>query len=146
MIRNTKFVVRTVQEKALFGLKPVWRDQVKVSVSDPTRTVVDMLSAPSLGGGIRPTADVLLNYLKSDSRNLDMLLDYAKRLANGAVFKRLGFLLEHVAPTEEEALRACQTGLTKGNAKLDPALPAERLVSRWRLWVPESWMKKGAKD
>jgi len=51
-----------------------------------------------------------------------------------------------LAPGEEETLRACLSGLTKGNAKLDPALPAERLVSKWRLWVPESWMKKGAKE
>jgi predicted transcriptional regulator of viral defense system len=145
-IRNTKFVVRTVQENALFGLKPTWRGQMKVSVSDPTRTVVDMLSDPALGGGIRPTADVLLSYLKSESRNVELLIGYAKRLGNGAVFKRLGFLLEHLAPGEAEALRACLSGLTKGNARLDPALPAERLISRWRLWVPESWMKRGAKE
>jgi predicted transcriptional regulator of viral defense system len=145
-IRNTKFVVLTIQENALFGLKPIWRGQVKVSASDPARTVVDMLSDPALGGGIRPTADVLLNYLKSESRNLELLIDYAKRLGNGAVFKRFGFLLEHLAPGEGEALRVCLTGLTKGNAKLDPALPAQRLISKWRLWVPESWLKKGAKE
>lgn len=145
-IRNTKFVVRTVQEKALFGLKSLWRGQVKVSVSDPARTVVDMLSDPGLGGGIRPTADVLLNYLKSESRNLELLIEYAKTLGNGAVFKRLGFLLDHLAPEEDEALRACLAGLTKGNAKLDSALPAERLISKWRLWVPENWMKKGRKE
>jgi len=145
-IKNTKFVARTVQENALFGLKPVWRGQVKVSVSDPARTVLDMLSDPSLGGGIRPTTDVLLNYLKSELRNLELLIEYARRLGNGAVFKRLGFLLEHLAAEEEETLRACMAGLTKGNAKLDPALPAERLISKWRLWVPDSWKKKGAKE
>jgi predicted transcriptional regulator of viral defense system len=145
-IRNTKFVVRTVQENALFGLKPIWRGQMKVSVSDPTRTVVDMLSDPALAGGSRPTADVLLSYLKSESRNVELLIDYAKRLGNGAVFKRLGFLLEYLAPGEVEALRACLSGLTKGNARLDPGLPAERLISRWRLWVPESWIKRGAKE
>lgn len=141
VIKNTKFIIHTVQEKALFGLKPIWRGQVKVPVSDPARTVIDMLSDPGLGGGIRPTADVLLNYLKSEFRNLDLLIDYAKRLGNGAVFKRLGFLIEHLAPEEKAFLLACRSGLTKGNAKLDPALPAEKLVSKWRLWVPEKWEK-----
>jgi hypothetical protein len=90
--------------------------------------------------------DVILNNLKSEPRNLELLIDYAKRLGNGAVFKRLGFLLELLAREEEEALRACLSGLPKGNAKLDSALPAERLISKRRLWVPENLMKKGTKQ
>ena len=142
MIRNTKFVVRTVQEKTLFGLKQVWRGQVKVSISDPARTVIDMLGDPGLGGGIRPTADVFLSYCKSEFRNLELLIDYARRMGNGAVFKRLGFLLERLVPDEKAALAACQSEITKGNTRLDPALPAERLITKWRLWVPESWLKE----
>lgn len=142
IIKNTKFIIHTVQEKALFGLKPVWRGQVKVPVSDPARTVVDMLSDPGLGGGIRPTSDVLLFYLKSEFRNLDQLIEYAKRLGNGAVFKRLGFLIERLVPEEQAILADCRSGLTKGNAKLDPALPTERLVSKWRLWAPKEWERR----
>jgi hypothetical protein len=52
-IKGTNFLLRTILERAMFGLKPVWRGQVKVSVSDPTRTVLDMLNDPKLGGGIR---------------------------------------------------------------------------------------------
>ncbi len=33
-IRGTSFMLRTVSEKAMFGLKPVWRGQVKISVSE----------------------------------------------------------------------------------------------------------------
>ena len=73
-IKNTKFVTHTTQERMLFGLKQVWRGQVKVAVSDQARTVIDMLADPSLGGGIRPTVDVLLNYLKSESRNVELLI------------------------------------------------------------------------
>jgi predicted transcriptional regulator of viral defense system len=66
-------------------------------------------------------------------------MGYADRLGNGAVFKRLGFVLERVAPAEKETIDACRGRLTKGNAKLDPSLPAKRLVTAWRLWVPENW-------
>jgi predicted transcriptional regulator of viral defense system len=142
VIKNTKFIIRTVQEKALFGLKPIWRGQVKVPVSNPARTVVDMLGDPSLGGGIRPTVDVLLKYLKSEFKNIAQLMDYAKLLGNGALFKRLGFLIEQAAPEEKAILEACRSGLTKGNAKLDLTLPAGKLVSKWRLWVPEDWERK----
>lgn len=73
---------------------------------------------------------------------MDLLIDYAKRLGNGAVFKRLGFLLERYAPDQGAALNECKSQLTKGNVKLDPTLKTDRLITRWRLWVPESWTKE----
>ena len=141
-IRGTRFLVRTVRGEALFGLSSVWRGQVKVRVSDPSRTVIDMLSDPSCGGGIRPVSDVFRNYLASEFRSLPKLLDYATRLGNGAVFKRLGLLLERFAPEERESLQVCQGAMTKGKAKLDPHLPGDRLITRWRLWVPENWAEE----
>lgn len=142
VIKGTSFMLLTISEKALFGTKPVWKGQVKVSVSDPTRTILDMLVDPKLGGGIRPTVDIFLSYLKSESKNIQLLIDYAKRLSNGAVFKRLGFLLERYASDQEIALNECRSQLTKGNVKLDASLKADRMITRWRLWVPESWIKE----
>ena len=145
-LKGTSFMLRTVQEKAMFGLKPVWRGQVKMSVSNPTRTILDMLNDPRFGGGIRSTSDMFLNYLKSDSKNINLLIEYAKRLGNGAVFKRLGFLLERFAPDEKDAMLECKSQLTKGNVKLDPVLKANKLITRWRLWVPENWIKESSFD
>ncbi|MEI9476184.1 MAG: type IV toxin-antitoxin system AbiEi family antitoxin domain-containing protein [Deltaproteobacteria bacterium] len=136
VIKGTTFLLRTVSEKAMFGLKPVWRGQVKVSVSDSTRTILDMLSDPQLGGGIRPTSDMFKNYLKSKNKNMDLLIEYADRLGNGAVFKRLGFLLEQFAKDEQSAIDLCRAKLTKGNARLDPKITAGKLITRWRLWIP----------
>jgi predicted transcriptional regulator of viral defense system len=142
VIKGTSFMLRTISEKALFGTKPVWKGQVKISVSDPTRTILDMLTDPKLGGGIRPTVDMFLSYLKSENKNIQLLIDYAKRLGNGAVLKRLGFLLERYAPGQEAAISECKAQLTKGNTKLDPSLKADRLITRWRLWVPMNWAKE----
>lgn len=144
VIKGTTFLVCSVNEKKLFGLKPVWRGQVKVSVADPARTILDMLAEPRLGGGIRSVRDMLVNYLHSATWNPDLLIDYSDRLGNGAVFKRLGFLLERNAPEERAAIEKCALRLTKGNARLDAKLAAERLVTRWRLWVPASWLKEAA--
>ncbi len=138
-IKGTDFLLKTVSDKAMFGLKPVWRGQVKVNVSDPTRTVLDMLSDPKLGGGLRSTVDMFKNYLASENKNIGLLIEYADQLGNGAVFKRLGFLLEKFAEDEQLFIEQCRERLTKGNAKLDPALSADNLVTRWRLWVPERW-------
>ncbi len=146
IVKGTNFMLRTISEKAMFGLKPVWRGRVKVSVSDPSRTVLDMLSDPRLGGGIRFTADMLNNYLNSEYKNLALLIEYAERLNNGAVFKRLGFLLERVAPDEVKQIDTCRNKLTAGNAKLDPQLATDKLVTRWKLWIPNSWAKERRVD
>lgn len=139
-IKGTDFIIRTVSDKALFGLKTVWRGQVKVDISDPTRTALDMLSDPQLGGGLHSTVDVFSNYLQSDKRDLELLINYAEQLGNGAVFKRLGFLLERYAPDEESIIVQCKNRLSSGNAKLDPKLKSDRLITRWRLWIPNKIM------
>ena len=140
-IKDTDFMLRTISEKHMFGLKPVWREQVKVLVSDSTRTILDMLRDPVLGGGIRSTRDMFINYLRSENKNPELLIEYAERMGNGAVFKRLGFLLEKIAPDETETLEQGRSKLTAGNTKLDVTLGADRLITRWRLWVPQSWAK-----
>jgi len=140
-IKGTVFMLRTISKKAMFGLRPVWRGQVKISVSDPTRTILDFLIDPGLGGGIRSVNEMLGNYLKSENKNLGLLIEYGEQLGNGAVFKRLGFLLEKFASDETEAIENCYQRLTAGNAKLDPKLNNVRLITRWRLWVPENWKR-----
>jgi predicted transcriptional regulator of viral defense system len=134
------FRVRTVPQAQFFGLKTVWRGRTRVKVTDPSRTIVDLLADPSLGGGARASADMLQNYLASkEYRNVGQLLSYAETLGVGAVFKRLGYFLERFAPEERDAIARCARSLTKGNARLDPTLAPEKLVTRWRLWLPNGW-------
>lgn len=140
-IRTTHFLIHTVSPQSMFGFKVLWRGQTKVSVSDPSRTILDFLVNPAFGGGIRSVVDMFKNYLKSEHKNITLLIDYATRLNNGAVFKRLGFLLEQNASMEMEAMELCRSKLTAGKVKLDPALNADKLITRWRLWVPENWEK-----
>lgn len=145
-IRNMDLWLRTVPKKAMFGLKPVWRGQTKVAVSDPARTIVDLMNDPALGGGGRPTAEIFLNYLKSNHKDMALLISYAGTLGNGAIFKRLGFLSEKFAPQERETILACHSRLTQGNAKLDPSIPAGRLITKWKLWIPEDWRQETSVD
>ena len=134
------FRLRTVGDEAFFGLKTVWRGRARVQVTDPSRTIVDLLLDPSLGGGLRSSVDMLQSYLASkEHRNVGQVVSYARTLGVGAVFKRLGYLLERFAPEEQAAIEQCARALTQGNARLDPALPAKRLVTAWRLWLPEGW-------
>jgi len=146
VIKGSSFLLRTIPEKAFFGMKPVWRGQVKVNVSDPTRTLLDMLNDPILGGGLRPTVDVFRAYISSKNKDTDLLIKYADRLGNGAVYKRLGFLVSLFAPAEQDLISACRSRLTKGNVKIDPTMPADQLITAWKLWVPAGWAKEGKFD
>src|SRR5271166_1772686 len=53
IIQGIPFALKHTRKAALFGTRGVWRGQVKVDVSDPARTIVDMLDDPAIGGGIR---------------------------------------------------------------------------------------------
>jgi predicted transcriptional regulator of viral defense system len=138
--QNAVFRLKHIAEEMIFGTKPVWRGQTSIAVSDVHRTIIDMLDDPAIGGGIQHVADCLDRYLHRHDRDPAKLIGYAQRLGNGAVFKRLGFLAER-HPRGEEFAVASRPLLTKGHAKLDPALDCSRLVTRWRLRVPESWLK-----
>lgn len=129
------FNLKHVNEAKIFGTKSIWRAHTKVQVSDLHRTIVDMLDDPAIGGGIQHIADCLAAYLRHPGRDDQQLVSYAERLGNGAIFKRLGFLVENNT-TARGLAAACAARLTAGNAKLDPALDCPYLASRWRLWIP----------
>lgn len=133
-----QFTLKHVNEEKIFGTKPIWRHQTKVLVSDVHRTIVDILDDPALGGGIQHVSDCFDAYLRRADRSDQKLIEYAERLGNGAVFKRLGFLAE-LRPNATNFVEQCRARLTAGNAKLDPALGGTRLVSKWRLFVPPTW-------
>ncbi len=119
-IQGIPFVLRHPPPRKMFGARSVWRGAVKVDVSDVHRTIVDMLDDPSSGGGIRHVADCLRAYFARDDASPETLLQYAKRLGNGAVFKRLGFLAER-QERDASLVSECRRNMTKGNVKLDPA-------------------------
>jgi predicted transcriptional regulator of viral defense system len=140
---GAQFTLKHVRNDKIFGTKTVWRRHTKVAVSDIHRTIIDMLDEPVLGGGIQHVADCLKAYLNRADRDDAKLVEYATRVGNGAIFKRLGFLAER-EPGTETLVTSCKQRMTTGTAKLDPALDCPRLATRWRLWVPQRWtLEKG---
>jgi predicted transcriptional regulator of viral defense system len=143
VLRKAQFELHTVPATEFYGLKPVWRGGTRVQVSDPARTLVDMLADPALGGGIRHVAEMLASLLKDLPKEANKLIAYATQLGVGAVFKRLGYLLQRDHPDQARMIEACRAHLSSGYAKLDPALPADRLATAWRVWVPASELREG---
>lgn len=137
------FVLRNGKPKRFFGLKTLWRGSVKVSISDAARTLVDMIAAPEVGGGIDHVGDCLSAYLATKTADRVLLIRYANEFNNGVVFKRLGYLAETRAHDDKLAAE-CRSRLTQGYARLDPSLPRRKLSTAWRLWLPSA-RKKAAR-
>lgn len=135
------FSLKHVDEQKHFGMKTAWRHQTRVAVSDVHRTVIDMLDDPAVGGGIQHVADCLATYLRRTDRDDQKLIDYAMRLGNGAVFKRLGFLAERLADAPA-LVSQCKNHLSGGHAKLDPGQDGPQIVTRWRLRAPQRWAQE----
>jgi predicted transcriptional regulator of viral defense system len=108
----------------------------RVEVSDPTRTVVDLLDKPSIGGGIRNVADVLEEYFSGDDRDDELLIAYGDRLGNRTVFKRLGYLVETLDVGTSTVIDACLARRSAGLSKLDPSIRSDgSITKRWGLRI-----------
>lgn len=134
------FSLKHIDRRRFFGTTMIQRGGTRVAVSDLHRTVIDVLDDPAIGGGIGRVADCVAAYLAHSERNDESLLAYGDRLGNGAVFKRLGFLTERLS-TDDPLVPACQNRLTEGHTRLTPALVCPRLVTRWRLRIPDGWAR-----
>ena len=135
-VQGTEFLIRTVPEGTLFGTRRVWRQSVPVSVSDPHRTVIDILDVPASAGGVLHAAEVLQEYFGSEHADQAKLLEYGDRLGRGTVFKRLGYLTERMDLADADFREACRSRVTKGVSRLDPGGPAKgRIVGTWNIRV-----------
>ncbi len=137
-IQGVNFYIRYIPKSLVFGLKTTWKGPVKIGISDLHKTVLDMLSDPYLGGGLQHTFDCFKAYLSHPEKDLVKILEYADKTDNGALFKKLGYFGE-LSDLDSHFLSHCQKRLTKGYSRLDKTSKNQKLVTRWRLWVPQNW-------
>lgn len=135
-IQGTPFRLKSLPAAMHFGTRNVWKARVRVAVSDPTRTIVDVLDDPNIGGGIRHIADVVAAYFASDHRDDTRILDYTKRRGNRTVYKRLGFILDSLDVDARTVMEKCRSRMSMGLSLLDPSSRRKGRVSkRWNLRV-----------
>lgn len=135
-LQGTRYRLYTLAPDKHFGTAGVWRDGVRVAVSDPSRTLVDTLSVPRLGGGIRHVAALTYEYMSGDYRDESMLVSYIERLGNRTVFKRLGFIIEALKLDAPDLVETCLKRRSQGVSKLDPGVgQTGRITTRWGLAV-----------
>lgn len=137
-LHGVTFKIKTILPIKNFGVLYIWSGKVKIAISDPTKTIIDGLNDPSVLGGIRMVADILLAYIHSKEFNQDKLVQYANMMGNSAIYKRLGFLISQMNNKRMSALvLICKNNLKSGHSQLDPTTPGDRLATQWHLWVPK---------
>jgi len=116
-----------------FGAMYHWVNKSrKVRVSDLERTVIDGLKQSEYCGGFSEVAKGF--WMRKEDIDLKKLVEYALRLDIGAVYRRLGYLIDLFALKAPEEIEALRKKLTSSYAILDPTLPVEgKFMARWRL-------------
>lgn len=137
-LQGVDFFIKYIPGKHVFGTKTIWRHSVKVRLSDPYKTVLDIVDDPILGAGVQHTIDCLSAFKKIyDSRSdEDRLMEYAIQMNNGALFKKLGYLAEKLE-FSDAFVNECAGRLTTGYTYLDKNSKNKRLVTKWRVWIPK---------
>ena len=133
---HTNFILTQVSASKIYGNKTIWRNSTKVNVSDPTKTIIDMFASPSLAPGIDHLFKCYKNYLHSEHYNYGLLVDYAIKYGNKAIFKRLGYLSSLLLNKDDNIINLCKSHLSPGYAQLDPAHKGKKLITNWYVFIP----------
>lgn len=135
-ISNVNFLLKMVKPNSLFGYEVEWRNGVKILISDPSKTMIDLFDDPLLGGGMVTVRDFFEKYLRSEHYDEKKLIDYALRFGNRTIFKRMGFLVEQINSNLNHLIEACRLNISKGYSQFDPSCKGTKIVTRWKLRVP----------
>ena len=101
-------------------------------MSDLERTLLDGVKLPGYCGGMIEVAKAFS--IKHDQIDPQKVIDYAAKLDVGAVYRRLGFLMELYQIGDRIYWEFLQTKLTRTYQLLDPDLPQEgHHIAKWRL-------------
>ena len=135
-IGGTRFRIRTLPAKRIFGSKKVWFGSASVNVADPHRTLIDILDAPDFGGGGRHVLDIAQSYWTGDFADPEKILEYANQFGRGTVFKRLGLTAEEYGHPSDSWFQQCMDGCSRGISLFDPCAPDTGSIrSRWGIKV-----------
>jgi len=133
-ILGTKYDFITISKKKFFGYIETNTHGHNVMVSDPEKTLVDALDHPEYCGGINEVAKAIHN-AKID---WNKTIAYAIRMKNGAIFKRMGYLLEKTSTTiPKETIEIIKSHVTKGYSPLYPGIKSKKVAynSNWNIAI-----------
>jgi predicted transcriptional regulator of viral defense system len=132
-LHGTQFRFVLLKAKDFFGNTKHWvTKQASVEISDLERTILDGLRHPEYCGGITDVAKGL--WMRHEDIQVTKLIEYARRLGVGSIYRRLGYLLELFSLGTQAELQSLRNALTATYVPLDPSLPREGPhAAKWRM-------------
>ena len=131
-IKNVPFQFIYHSPAHFFGAKKIWIDNYnKVLCSDLEKTIIDCLYKPNYAGGIAELIKAI--YKSKDKIKTNKMIEYLERFDAQVVYKRLGFLLQHLDVLKELRVEI-QSMLTNSYSLLDPSLTKKgKHYSEWKI-------------
>ena len=139
-VAGVRYQVVTIRSQRFFGVEQRSINGHTIHVTDREKTILDAADRPDLSGGILQLAQTLSSHWADlDWPRLDT---YLIRFASGALYKRLGYLIDMLRlpiPERNDRLANWQSQRTTGIALLDPSasVPGQPVVgsnhSQWRV-------------
>lgn len=127
-IFNVTYRIVRVKAGKFYGRRTEWVEDTKVYITDREKTIIDCLDKPQYCGGIVEVAKALYRYEEMDQKKLS---EYAQRIGNTGVIRRLGFLFDRMGIDID--LPEIDT---RSYLRLDPTLPDKGpKSSKWRLTI-----------
>jgi len=87
---GVKYQIIKIKKEKIFGIRKEWIEERPINITDKEKTIIDCLDKPQYCGGIIEVAKALKNN-KFDRKKLE---NYAQRIGNSGVLRRLGYLCE----------------------------------------------------
>lgn len=141
-ILDVHYVFVTIPKRKMFGTEEIEIEKRSVIISSVEKTVIDCLDHPEHCNGVEEIAKSI--YFSKDEIDMKKLIDYAKKIGNNTVIKRLGYLCEIFG--WDDYLRALSNlKLKSGYSILDPTRPKiGHTKDKWNLTInvtidPKRW-------
>ena len=132
-VLGVSYKIVSLRQDKIFGVMKDWINEIPFSVTDREKTIIDGLDLPQYVGGVSEIAKTLTASWKVlDEKNLR---EYAAKIGNSAVTKRLGFMMETFGLGDIETLRT-EIPRAPGFSPLDPTMPKHgKYNRRWGLLI-----------
>jgi len=135
-ILNLRFRFVTLRNYKFFAVTPVSFRGKQVNFTDREKTTIDCLDHPEYCGGISEAAKGLVTALREGQVDLKKITEYAQRMGNRTIFKRLGYLSEALDLEVGDFSEHWRKEISKGYSRLDPlGRTRGRYSRRWQLIV-----------
>ena len=142
-ILNTKIRFVTIPPHKMFGTEETEIENRKINIASKEKTLIDCIDHPEHCGGIEEVAKAL--YFAKNDIDQTKLVDFAQKIRNKTVLKRLGYLTEILCI--ENAVETLSTlPLSSGYSLLDCSLKKRGpIVEKWKLVInvtiePSKWI------